>query len=359
MTKKNSEGLRILMADGVSQPHTEATPGEILRFTQDDKRLAQDDRMADGISQPGTGATAGEILRCAQDDKRSTQDDTMADGVTQPGSGATEAADETTNRVDEEERAKTPQQLATSSDSFTTPSTVIWTPRFMVIFALTLTMGLSAESVLTQGWTSHYYAGQWVLMGHVAVIFACFIAIMIVTRSWWLRVGTIFGCIWAIFTGINLVVSFYQLDPGSPIPAYLNAIISCALLGAYICLSTERTPFTAWDSWFFRFALIIGAGSVLLSYFIKPLVERSVSIIESAAAAIAVIFCVLVWWLRPSCWKTQPGPTFLFGVMPAFILLLSIPSLGRGATNLYLSQVALLAVILGSMRILQGELRRR
>src|SRR6266704_1455303 len=345
MNKKNSEGLRILMAEGVSQPHTEATPGEILR-------CAQDDTGADNGTQPGTGATASEILRSAQDDK-------MADGGTQPGIGATEAADETTNRVDEEDTAKTAQQPTTTEDGSTTPSTVIWTPRFMVIFALTLAMGLSAESVLTQGWTSHYYAGQWVLMGHVAVIFACFIAIMIVTRSWWLRVGTIFGCTWAIFTGINLVVSFYQLDPGSPIPAYLNAIISCALLRAYICLSAENTPFTAWDSWFFRFALIIGAGGVLLSYFIKPPVERSVSIIESAAAAIAVVFCVFVWWLRPSCWKAQPGPTFLFGVMPAFILLLSIPSLGRGATNLYLSQVSLLAVILGSMRILQGELKRR
>ncbi len=314
--------------------------------------------MADGVTQPGSGATASEILRFAQDDK-CAQDGTMADGVTQPGIGATEAADETTNRLDEEDTAKTPQQPATTADGSTTPSTVIWTPRFMVIFALTLTMGLSAESLLTQGWTSHYYAGQWVLMGHVAAIFACFIAIMIVTRSWWLRVGTIFGCTWAIFTGINLVVSFYQLDPGSPIPAYLNAIISCALLGAYICLSTEHTPLTAWDSWFFRFALIIGTGGVLFSYFIKPPVVRSVSIIESSAAAAAVIFCVLVWWLRPSCWKTQPGPTFLFGVMPAFILLLSITSLGRGATNLYLSQVALLCVILATMRILQGELKRR
>jgi len=353
MTRKNREkGLKRSMADGVTQPGTSATSSEILRF-------AQDDMMEDSVTQPVTEATSSEILRFAQDDKRFAQDDTMADGVSQPGTGATEAVDETTNRVDEEDTAKTPQQAATSADGSTTPSTVIWTPRFMVIFALTLAMGLSAESVLTQGWTSHYYAGQWVLMGHVAAIFACFIAIMIVTRSWWLRVGTIFGCTWAIFTGINLVVSFYQLDPGSPIPAYLNAIISCALLGAYICLSTERTPFTAWDSWFFRFALIIGAGGVLLSYFIKPPVERSVSIIESAAAAIAVVFCVFVWWLRPSCWKAQPGPTFLFGVMPAFILLLSLPSLGRGATNLYLSQVALLAVILGSMRILQSELKRR
>src|SRR6266700_156948 len=158
--------------------------------------------MADGVTQPGSGATASEILRFAQDDK-CAQDGTMADGVTQPGIGATEAADETTNRVDEEDTAKTPQQPTTTEDGSTTPSTVIWIPRFMVIFALTLAMGLSAESVLTHGWTSHYYAGQWVLMGHVAVIFACFIEIKIETRTWWLRVGTIFGGTSAIFPGIN------------------------------------------------------------------------------------------------------------------------------------------------------------
>src|SRR5205085_1133939 len=110
--------------------------------------------MADGVTQPGTGDTSREILRFAQDDKRFTQDDKMEDCVAQRGIDATEAADETTSRLDEEDKAKTPQQAATSADGLTTPSRVIWTPRFMVIFALTLAMGLSAESALTQGWTS-------------------------------------------------------------------------------------------------------------------------------------------------------------------------------------------------------------
>src|SRR5438270_10853938 len=170
MTKKNSEGLRILMAEGVSQPHTEATPGEILRCAQDDTgadngtqpgteatareilRCAQDDKL---FVQDDTGATAREILRCAQDDKYFVQDDKlfvqdhmMADDGTQPGTDATEAStngaeagDETTNGVDEEDTAKMLQQAATSAGGSNTPSTVIWTPRFMVIFALTLAMG--------------------------------------------------------------------------------------------------------------------------------------------------------------------------------------------------------------------------
>ncbi|MFL5652980.1 MAG: hypothetical protein ACJ8CB_02200 [Ktedonobacteraceae bacterium] len=283
----------------------------------------------------------------------------MADGITQPGTGATEASDELINKLEEEDTEKTQQQLVTTADVSTIPSTVIWTPRFLVVFALTLTIGLSAESLLTQGWTSHYYPGPWVLIAHVTLIFACFIAIILATHSWWMRIGSIFGCTWAIFTSINFIISFYKLDPSSPIPAYLNAIICCALLGAYICLSVEYIPLTGWDTWFFRLTLIIGVCGVLLAYFIKPTVVRSVSVIESAAAALGLVFCVLVWWLRPSCWKTQPGPTFLFGVTPAILLLLSAPGLGRGATNLFLSQVALLSLLLAVMRILQGELRRK
>ena len=117
----------------------------------------------------------------------------MADGITQPGTGATEASDEPITKLEEEATEKTQQQLVTTADVSTIPSTVIWTPRFLVVFALTLTIGLSAESLLTQGWTSHYYPGPWVLIAHVTLIFACFIAIILATHSWWMRIGSIFG----------------------------------------------------------------------------------------------------------------------------------------------------------------------
>ena len=88
--------------------------------------------MADGVSQPDTEATLGEILRCAQDDKLFVQDHMMADDGTQPGTEATEAStngveagDETTNGVDEEDTAKMLQQAATSAGGSNTPSTVI------------------------------------------------------------------------------------------------------------------------------------------------------------------------------------------------------------------------------------------
>src|SRR5260221_10758856 len=41
--------------------------------------------------------------------------------------------------------------------------------------------------------------------------------------------------------------------------------------------------------------------------------ERSLKALENSIATIALILCILVWWLRPTSWKTQPGPTLLFG----------------------------------------------
>ena len=279
----------------------------------------------------------------------------MADSVTQPETNATEISDQPVLKPDEQPTENTQAHpLAAAS---TDPSTIIWTARFIVIFALTLGLGLSAESLLVLGWANHDYAAQWPLLAHVAAIFACLLALILTARSRWIRLGGVFGCLWAVFTSINLIVTFYPLDPTSPIPAYLNATICSALLGAYICLSIEHTPFTAWDTWFFRFILIIGICGVPLAYFLKPAVDRSLSTIESAAAAIGLVFCILVWWLRPSCWKTQPCPTFFFGLTPTVLLLLSIPALGNGSNNVFLSQVALLSLLLATMRTLQGELK--
>jgi len=49
----------------------------VLQLTEESFTMTKKNRekglkisMADGVSQPGIGATASEILRCAQDDKR-------------------------------------------------------------------------------------------------------------------------------------------------------------------------------------------------------------------------------------------------------------------------------------------------
>src|SRR5690349_13512891 len=59
------------------------------------------------------------------------------------------------------------------------PSPIIWTPRFIVIFALTLVVGLSVASLATQGWDNHYYQPGWILLGNTAILFAIWVAIVI------------------------------------------------------------------------------------------------------------------------------------------------------------------------------------
>ena len=50
---------------------------------------------------------------------------------------------------------------------------IIWTPRFIIIFGLTLVLGLSLESILTQGWLNKYYSGQWIFLAYVVLIGLC------------------------------------------------------------------------------------------------------------------------------------------------------------------------------------------
>lgn len=257
------------------------------------------------------------------------------------------------------------------------PPKVIWTQRFMVIFALTLVIGLSAGSLLTQGWFDGYYVGQWIFQAYVIIICLCWLALTAVARLSWVRMGGIFGCIWALFMTVNIVISALYIDPGSLVSARVNAATCIALLGAYICLSIARTPFSRLDPWLFGLAPIAGSSAVAIIFFLTPANERSLTALESFIATIALILCILVWWLRPTCWKTQPGPTFLFGCIPVLLLLLAIPSFGFNVSNFFLahvvlhpvgdvpdnqanfffSQVALLCMLLGTMRVLQGEIR--
>ncbi|HYK83952.1 MAG TPA: hypothetical protein VEV19_01210 [Ktedonobacteraceae bacterium] len=238
-------------------------------------------------------------------------------------------------------------------------STIIWTPRFIVLFALTLAIGLTADSLFTMAWSLHYVTAAWVSLGYIVLITGCLLGTVCVARSPWSRLGGIFGTAWAIFTSVDLVLTLYTLAPTSPVPAYLNAAISSALLGTYLCLSLEQTSLTRWDGWFFSMALLVSLTILCLTYFLAPAASRSLAPVASNIAATLLALSILVWWLRPSCWKTQPGPTLLFGLMPAIFLLLNVTTLGKGQPNFFLSQIAYLFLLLGTMRIFQGELRRK
>jgi len=155
----------------------------------------------------------------------------------------------------------------------------------------------------------------------------------------------------------------------------MNAATCIALLGSYICLSIVNTPFNRLDAWFFGLAPIAGSIAVVLVYFLTPANEHSPNTLENAIATIALVLSLLVWWIRPTSWKSQPGPTFLFGCVPLILLILAIsgpeftssnyflahvlgqpiPNLLTNETNFFISQVALLCLFLGIMRVIQSE----
>jgi hypothetical protein len=244
----------------------------------------------------------------------------------------------------------------TSPDSYQSP--IIWTPRFIIIFALTLTVGLSLASLFTQGWDNHYYQPGWILLSNTAIIFSIWIAIIIRARSQWARVGGIFACLWAIFTGINFIASLLMVNANLAVIAYLNAVTNIALLGCYFVFSTNHMPFFRWDRWFFRIAPALGLCLALSGFFFAPTLAGQLPGLASTTAAVALYLAIAAWWLRPSCWKTQPGPAFFLGLAPLVLLMLAIPHTFNGSSNFFFLQISLLCSLLGAMRILQGEIRQ-
>ena len=272
----------------------------------------------------------------------------LAESPVQPGTKSTEEAVVTTKALSGSPAKETQQAVPAPP--------IIWTPRFIVIFTLALVVGLTAEGLFSEGWANRLYPGGWILLIHAVLALGLWIFILVRARSWWIRIGAIFACIWGLFACLNALMEMQVLDSSPAIIAHLNAATCSALLGAYICLSLDRTPLHRWDAWFFSLALVLGSGAVALFYFLNPVDSRSLAVLEGDLSATALFLCVFVWWLRPSCWKARPGPTFLFGIAPAILLLLAIPRVVDRSTNLFLTQVVFLCIILGIMRLVQCEL---
>ena len=252
---------------------------------------------------------------------------------------------------------------------------VIWTPRFIVIFTLTLVLGLCIESLLTQVWLDGYYSGLWIFQVHVIFVCIGWLALLVLTHSSWIRIGSIFGIIWALFMTIHIIIYLLNTDLALRVHDLINTTTCIALLGSYICLSIDKTPIDRLDAWLFGLAPIVVCFVVTLIFFLTPANERSLATLENAIASTALILSLLVWWIRPTVWQSQPGPTFLFGCVPLILLILAlsakefnpsnyflakvlsgpIPSLLTNESNFFFSQVALLFLFLGIMRVIQFE----
>lgn len=290
----------------------------------------------------------------------------MAESITQPEMNHTNDVAVETVEIASASNTQTSEHSIQLSEGPAGPypgeqGPIIWTPRFVVIFALALVIGLSTASLLTQGMLNGYYPPQAVLLILATLVLGGWIAVVILTCSLWVRIGGVFGSIWAIFTGIYFVVTLLPIDPNSSILLHLNASTNSALLGSYICLSIDHTPFHRWDGWFFRLAPTLGACAVAAIFFLLPAADpHSFRNLESATATVTLILCILVWWTRPSCWKSQPGVTFLFGTTPLILFLLHLPNItDRAGHFFFFTQLALLSLLLGILRVLQGEIIAR
>src|SRR5579859_6814347 len=92
---------------------------------------------------------------------------------------------------------------------------VIWTPRFIVLFAFALALGLSLESLLTQGWAVRWFTGTWVFIGHLLLVSAGWIILLRVSRSRWVHLGAIFGLIFVAFVAINVILQEFLFQPSN------------------------------------------------------------------------------------------------------------------------------------------------
>ena len=298
-------------------------------------------------------------------------ENTMAEGAIKP-----EIEDslksESENTTSEKTTSRENNQQVESNVSHTQ---IIWTSRFIVIFAMTLVLGLSIESLLTQNWLNGYYSGLWIFQVHVIFVCLGWLALLILTHSSWIRIGSIFGIVWALFMTIHIIIYSLNTDVALRVHDLINAATCIALLGSYICLSIDKVPINRLDAWLFGLAPLIVCFVVILIYFLTPAYERSLTTLENAIASTALILSLLVWWIRPTSWKSQPGPTFLFGCVPLILLILAlsakefnqsnyflakvlgrpIPYLVTNDSNFFFSQVALLCLFLGIMRVLQFE----
>jgi hypothetical protein len=252
---------------------------------------------------------------------------------------------------------------------------IIWNPGFIIIFTLTFVLGLSIASLLAQVWMHGYYSGLWVFQAYILCVCLGWITLLVITHSNWIRIGSTFGIIWALFMSIHIIIYSVNTDLSLLVHDPINAAACIALLGSYICLSIDNTPINRLDAWLFRLAPLIVCIAVTLIFFLTPANERSLITVENAIATTALILSLFVLWIRPSLWRSQPGPTFLFGCVPLILLILAlsakefnpsnyflakvlggpIPSLLTNESNFFFSQVALLLLFLGIMRIIQFE----
>lgn len=291
----------------------------------------------------------------------------MPDSVIQPEEQQKPVAGELSELINE--------PTASSSQPVQFPETtrIIWTPRFMVGFALLLVLGLSVESALASAWNTHVITGDGLLiiLGHLLPGTAAWLGLAIVARSQWTRIGAISGLICAIFLTLDAFAIYRGMNTTSLLQSYFNVAACLALFGASLGLSIEGLLETRWDHLIYFLLPALGGLGVLLTYLLTP--QHSLMTVENAVATAALIAACLIWWARPTCWRLAPGPAFLFGIVPVvqmlmaqvngsmhsyFLLQILNPTINSwiNLNNFFFAEMILLALLLGCLRLIKGEI---
>jgi hypothetical protein len=234
---------------------------------------------------------------------------------------------------------------------------IIWTPGFILCFVLALIIGLSAAGLLTEGSVNGLYTAEWPQLIYTIIAFAAWLAVSLSAYSIWVRLGAALGIVWTGFMGLHFCITLLvPHDQTYTIIAHITAAQDITLLGSYLCLSIAYTTLQRWDNWFLRLAPFAAAIGVFIIYrYASGPLQHTLRGLENSTADITLLLCCCIWWLRPSCWKIQPGPTFLLGLIPILQLFFSFPHSYTGGEPVFFTLVVLLFSGLAALRIRQHE----
>jgi hypothetical protein len=243
-----------------------------------------------------------------------------------------------------------------SPNRIVTPSTVVWTPRFIVLFVLLFTLGSSIASVLTQLWVNNLLSAEIVLLLYTACALGSSLLLTFRTQSLWMRTGGILAFIWSLLMGLHFAIpTVSRLGPHTSLVAHLDIATQCAFLGTATCISISSTSLRRWDTWFFCLLPIIGAAIVAVNVLLIPTNLPVGSFNESMVVTALLYLSVMIWWFRPANWSVQPGVTFLAGTIPLLRLLFAGSGYHANDVAVFFTLVLLLLFSLLNMRLLQGE----
>ncbi len=234
---------------------------------------------------------------------------------------------------------------------------IIWTPGFILRFVLVLVIGLSAAGLFTEGSVNGSFPAEWPELLYTIIAFAAWLAVFLSAHSLWVRLGAALSIIWTAFMGLHFCITLLvPHDQTYTIVAHITAAQDIALLGSYLCLSIAYTTLQRWDNWFLKLAPFAAAIGVFIIYrYASGPLQHTLRGLENSTAYITLILCCCIWWLRPSCWKIQPGPTFLLGLLSILQFYFSLPHFYTGGEPVFFTLVVLLLSGLAALRILQHE----